>query len=74
MTRRLRFKTSISLLLASLMLSACGQTGPLYFRDQVPDSQKPPSQRNKDKKASDGEQPSAPPADATPPATDRPTP
>ena len=47
------------LLALCAVLSACGQTGPLYLPDQVPDSEKPPSQRNKERAQG---KPSAPPA------------
>ena len=42
-------------------LSACGQTGPLYLPDQVPESEKSPSQRNKERaQGKQNPQPSAP--------------
>ena len=37
------------LLALCAVLGACGQTGPLYLPDQVPESEKPPSQRNKER-------------------------
>lgn len=46
---RLALRRSLPLLAVCAVLSACGQTGPLYLPDQVPESEKPPSQRNKER-------------------------
>ncbi|WP_411888085.1 LPS translocon maturation chaperone LptM [Hydrocarboniphaga effusa] len=46
---RLAPRRSMPLLAFCAVLSACGQTGPLYLPGEVPESEKPPSQRNKER-------------------------
>ena len=42
-------RRSMLLIAFCAVLSGCGQIGPLYLPDQVPESEKPPSQRNKER-------------------------
>jgi predicted small lipoprotein YifL len=64
-------RRALALIVLVAGLSACGQTGPLYLPDEVPDNQKPPSQRNKkaeapaDDSGHEGGDPAAQPNDTT---------
>lgn len=61
-------RPTIIALISGLLLAGCGQAGPLYLPDRVPDDQKAPSQRkpaDEPPVAAPAPSPPAPPA-ATP--------